>query len=485
MNVESLYNEAFDDAGNVRRAYKAFHSRTGHNPLCSSATIAAELTDAPLGDHYSILPIPLLLDDREYRDVLVTGLTQRALAFQALFFDLISGETKVFRHTSLPPDLYPLILEQEGIAMRDLAFWWKGKSREAVRFTYGPDLVRGPDGRWLILEDNFGCVGGVVDSQIVVERFLACTGARLHPSVENGSNLVRAVREFLARVDRTPASVDVLALLADQCSSSDPEAIRKRQVLERLGMRVFNATQLEGAEGRVLRIQDAGAIVNFSTAIQTHAWKLADNVFGECSVPLMMGPGIEALGNKAWLPFMDEVVAFYSSGEPILRAAESHVCRAMPADHADWVLKRSNGSQGREVFFLDRMSEAERQQLNARREAWGRPECAVLQRRVNASFVSSASDAPSCRFQVELRPFAFVIGEAQCVAGEHASGRAFRNTDGRGVGNMSQGARYLPVIREPTSLVGSESWTLDSDGSRDAQAHGALAGGAWGYQTRM
>jgi hypothetical protein len=121
------------------------------------------------------------------------------------------------------------------------------------------------------------------------------------------------------------------------------------------------------------------------------------------------------------------------------------------------VLKRSNGCQGGDVFFLGAMSEAERRQLNARVAGWGRPECGVLQRHVSASFVQAGGEVQSLMFQVELRPFAFVIGDSQCLVGDHASGRAFRNADGRRLGNMSHGACYLSVIREPTAFAAA-SW---------------------------
>ena len=408
-----------------------------------------------------------MLDDREYRNVIVAGARQRALALQALFFDLIRGETRVFRETSLPPDLFPAVLEQEGLAIADLAAWWEGHPREAVRFTYAPDLVRGPDRQWLILEDNLGCVGGVVDGELVVQRFLAGTGTRLHASVVSGANLARAVRDFLARVERTPRSVDVLAVLGDECSSNDPEALRKRQVLEELGMRVVSGSHANDAEPQGLRIRDVRAIVNFSTTSRTQAWDLAGDLFGRHHVPLMMAPGVAALGNKALLPFIDDIVAFYSAADPILRAAETRFCRTMPVDPSGWVLKRSNGCQGREVFFLDRLSEVERLQLGTRLEAWGAAAGAVLQRQVTGSFLSVGSETAPNRFQVELRPFVFVVGDSQCVVAEHASGRAFSNTDGRGVGNMSQGAYYLPVVREPTSPVDAQSWVGDGECSRN------------------
>ena len=143
----------------------------------------------------------------------------------------------------------------------------------------------------------------------------------------------------------------------------------------------------------------------------------------------------------------------------------------MPVDRSGWVLKRSNGRQGREVFFLNRLSEVEHLQLNTRLAEWGAAG-AVLQRRVTASFLSVGPEATSEGFQVELRPFVFAIGDSHCVVGDHASGRAFRNTDGRGVGNMSRGACYLAVVREPTSPV-------------DSGLHHVLARGTQGYPTRM
>jgi hypothetical protein len=136
--------------------------------------------------------------------------------------------------------------------------------------------------------------------------------------------------------------------------------------------------------------------------------------------------------------------------EPILRAAKTELCRAIPEDPSDWVLKKSNGCQGKEVFFLDEMSDVERLALEAGLSKWGASERAVLQRRVSASFLPVTPGAAWHRFQVELRPVVFVLGDSVLLVSEHPSARASSNLDGRGLGNMSQGAHYLSVIREPT-----------------------------------
>ncbi len=162
----------------------------------------------------------------------------------------------------------------------------------------------------------------------------------------------------------------------------------------------------------------------------------------------MMAPGVEVLGNKALLPYLDDIVTFYSREQPILRTATTALCESMPGDPSGWVFKKSNGCQGNEVFFLDEMSGSAQSQLEARLREWGRIG-AVLQRRVSASFLPISRETTWHRFQIELRPVAFVVGDGVCAVSEHASGRALSNLGGRGLGNISQGAHYLAVIREP------------------------------------
>ena len=101
------------------------------------------------------------------------------------------------------------------------------------------------------------------------------------------------------------------------------------------------------------------------------------------------------------------------------------------------------------MFFLENMTDVARARLVDNLSARGTAS-AVLQERVSASFVPvNFGHAPQL-YQIELRPLVFVLGDGVCVVGENASGRTFCVTNGFGAGNMSQGAQYLPVIREPT-----------------------------------
>jgi uncharacterized circularly permuted ATP-grasp superfamily protein len=427
MEIASGYNEAFDETGGMRAPYRAFRRRTGRDPFDPSPSSVAALSRQPLGDRYSILPIPLILDDSEYRESIARGVRQRALALQSLFWDIVCS-----RETPLPAGIIARILEQERTSVDELAGWWKDKSRGNVRFTYAPDLVRDADGRWCILEDNVGCVGGVVDSRLVVERFLVHTGTTLDSRIAVRADLVHAVHTFLADVGRTVASPDVLAIPGPEC---DPEARRKREVLGAAGLRL-----LDGVESS----RDVRAVVNFETT------ELTRELFGSGGAAVMTAPGIDILGNKLLLPFMDAIVSSYCGAEPVLRTAQTELYEGFPADPSGWILKKSNGCQGKEVFFLGELSDAERRRLETTVAAtWGGPEWAVLQRRVSASFLPVSPAAAWHRFQVELRPIGFVIGDGTCIVSDHASGRAFSNLSGRSLGNMSQGAHYIAVLREP------------------------------------
>ena len=433
MDTAAGYNEAFDENGSLRAPYRAFRNRTGRDPFQPAPETVAALARSPLGDRYTILPIPLILNDLEYRETIARGVRQRALALQSLFWDVVQS-----REPPLPAEVLQRSLEQEGTSARELAALWKGKTRAHVRFTYAPDLMRDPEGRWSIVEDNVGCVGGVVDSRLVVERFLAHTGTSLDARVTAAADLVRAVREFLEENPETPASDDVLVLADSDC---DPEARRKLQVLRAAGFRVVDGQELQRTHGA-----EIGAIVNFR--MTDHLREL----FGERGLPLMTAPGIDFLGNKLLLPFMDSLVAFYSGEEPVLRTARTELFQNLPDRQRQpgWILKKSSGCQGKEVIFLEDLNDAQWNALETTINGWGGPDWAVLQRRVCASFLPIARAIAWHWFQIELRPIVFVVGDRSCIVSDHPSGRALSNLDGRRLGNMSQGAHYVAVLREPS-----------------------------------
>jgi uncharacterized circularly permuted ATP-grasp superfamily protein len=435
------YNETFDDCGRLRAAYRAFAARTGRDDR--SPHLPDPCAPAAIGGRYPIAPVPLVLADAEHA-ALAKAVLQRGLALQRLFLDLVRGDAGVLRNIDVPEDVVDEILPPAGEARDAWTRVWRGKELEAVRFIYAPDLVRAPDGHWLVLEDNVGCVGGVVDANLVVERVCACLDVSLHPSVPRGSSFEQAVMAFLIRAGTTAAATTAAALLPRSITDHGSEEQRKAESLLRLGLRVL-PTATEDAED----VPALTALVNFESDVAAGA-RLLERLFDR-GCALMTAPGVGVLGHKAWLPFTDAIVSWYSGEAPLLRTASTEIFRELPADASDWVLKRGDGCQGQAVMFLDDLNAAARQELERRARGWGRAAGAVLQRRVKASVLPmrGAGDGTADAWQVELRPIVYVVGAATALVAECPSARAFVNLDGRGVGNMSRGAHYLAVIREP------------------------------------
>ena len=436
------YNEGFDGDGRVRAAYRAFEARTGRDLL--GPYLPTTSAPAAIGNRYPIVPVPLVLADLEYA-ALAQAVRQRALALQRLFLDLVRGDTAMLRSIGVPQDVVDEILGS-GVGAPDA--WmraWRDQDLEAVRFTYAPDLVRAPDGQWLVLEDNFGCVGGVVDADVVVERVCRCLDVSLHPSVPRGSSFERAIAAFLTRIGVAPTDTAAAALLPPASADPESEDHRKAEAILGLGLRVLPSTR-EEAE----RVPPLAALVNFESDVGAGTPGPIERLF-EQGCALMTAPGVGVLGHKAWLPFADAIVSWYRGEAPLLRTAATELFCGLPADSSDWVLKRGDGCQGQAVVFLDHLDPAARHELDRRARGWGPASGAVLQRRVEASVlpIRGGGDSPCNAWQVELRPVVYVVGAATALVAECPSARAFVNVDGRGVGNMSRGAHYLAVMREP------------------------------------
>lgn len=443
MDLTSRYNEVADASGRIRPAFAAFAARTGLDPRQPSPDTVRRLGHRPLGDDYTILPIPLVLDEAEYRAI-ASGVRQRALALQSLFHDLVNaGQVPPFG-ASHPRAVCAALLHAQGIDLDGLRRWWRGKPREQVRFAYAPDLLRGPDGAWVVLEDNVGCVGGLVDAPLVVDAYCACSGASTHPQTPRDVDLPHAIRAFLSRVNGSAEHLRVVALAGCQ---SDPEGPRRRQALVSQALEVMTDEELRQALPESADMRAIDAVVNFDGSMLRSGSARQPDASTPAEVQWMTAPGVELLGNKAFLPLTDAIIAQYSGTAPTLRTAPTTPYREMPGDPRGLVLKESRGRQGREVHFLDAMPSAEHAALAARLSSHAGAG-AVLQSYVAGSFVPVPSGESWAAHQVELRPIAWIVGDGTCLVADAFSGRGFVNRDGRTAGNMSRGASYIAVMRE-------------------------------------
>lgn len=464
------YEEALDDNGDLRPAYKALSRRLGWDPLHPPAAVVRDLRESPLGDDHQLVPVPLALADGEYRYEIRAGIAQRAYALQMFFADVILGRGQYLRSgTDLNPFLLGEILESVGTSLAAVRRWWSGHEPEEVRFVYAPDLVREPRGRWVVIEDNVGCVGGCADSHFVRETYGRATGLTDDGSLIDGDlrlpDFSYAVKQWLDRLGLTPSDQGVVALLSDGDALAAylpkrfREDERRKQLVRRLGVQVIEDAEFD----RLCQSPDARArlraVVNAGVPAKK-TWQLIHDVaFHQLHLPLLNSPGTLLLGHKAFLPFVEEMIRFYCGQDPILRSPPTRLLRdgLLPDDLDNWVLKTATGCQGDGVLVLKSLPPERIENIRTSvQRSWAKVPV-IAQRHVELSCLRVDELGNTNTYDVELRVLAYVIGWQHVFVGEHSIGKLVLTGSGTGGQTVFSGGAYLPVVREVTPTVASRN----------------------------
>ena len=439
--MQVAYDEMYDEAGGLRPAVAALQRRTPTcvdrpRPECLEALQATGETHG-----VSILPLPLVLADAEYRDVIAPGVEQRARMLQLLFHDLFAGSATILQEGPLDAAFIERLVAQHGWTVADVQAMWRGKQVADVRFVYGPDLVRSPKGEWLVLEDNIGCIGGVGTANVVLDAYVAASGAVVDPARPAGDDLSSAIAAFLDAAPDGPVVGFAGQAPASVVLEHDHETERKRATLARLGVRVVDLhDESLGADGAV-----PSAIVNLGGTLAAAMRTVVGPLCARRSIAMINGPGIGIVASKALLPFGAALIRHYLDEEPLLGSPPTELIDQLP-DARDGVVKRVDGCEGTEVYFLVDHQGPRRSQLARLVDSWG-PAGAVCQEQVEPSKLPVAGPGSWVWFRVELRPVTYVLGAERPHVSEVPMGRASLNL-GERRGNLTRGAHHLAVLRE-------------------------------------
>jgi hypothetical protein len=426
----------------------------GWDPVRPPDGVAVCFAGRPLGDDTPVVAVPLALDTDEYRRVIRDGVAQRARALQAFFGDVFLGPGRFLGGVfGLTAPLLDEILATEGTSRDELQTWWRGHDVSSVRFVYGPDLARDAAGRWTVLEDNVGCVGGCADSALITDAYLGATG--LTPQPARGPDLHVALHRWLGLMGLVPTAAGVVGLLSDSgwVHSCGPlvfaEDGRRRSLVEQLGVRVVADADIERLCGEPGALPPR-ALVNIGVPASEESWRfLRDVVFRRLRVPMLNAPGTSVLGNKALLPFVGDMIRHYCGEEPVLDTPATALLRdgVLPRDPARWVVKTAAGCQGSGVFVLRRLGEDRLTELaGALAGSW--PTLgAVAQHHVEMSHVPIRGEPHF----VEVRAIAYVVDWRQVVAPEQALVKVAPIHDPEVLNNLSRGGAYAPLLRVATT----------------------------------
>ena len=445
--AELPLNEMFDDAGNPRPEC----ARVVNYLMTIEPRRLVELGDRAhqMFEHMGVTfnhygdaqgaerifpfdPVPRIIPAPAWT-LIETGLIQRVRALNAFLAD-IYGEGMILKEGIVPRDLIIGSAQFRHAAMGI-------KPRDNLFVTVaGIDLVRGVDGRFLVLEDNVRTPSGV--SYVLQNRVIM---RRLFPE------LLRAMR--VRSVEHYPA--DLLASLKELAprGNADPEvAVLTPGVYNSAFFEhVFLSQQMgvELVEGRDLVCVDHQLFmktVHGLSRIDVLYRRVdddyldpvvfrPDSLLGVAGLTAAIRAGNVAIANaigtgvaddKAVFAYTPAMIRFYLGEEPILPIVETHLLRepdvcAMVLRNLDrFVIKPTGASGGYGVVIGPKASEAELDQARARimRDPAAYIAQPVVQLSVHPTLTQVSGAGPRLEPRhVDLRPFVLMGTRPRVLAG--------------------------------------------------------------------
>jgi uncharacterized circularly permuted ATP-grasp superfamily protein len=410
-----------------------------------------------------ILPfdiIPRVIEAGEW-DGIERGVIQRVSALN-LFLRDIYHDQKILKDGVVPAEL---VLGNDNYRAE-----MQGYEPPCGTYVHvaGVDLIRGGDGRFLVLEDNARTPSGV--SYVVENRHLM---QRAFPDLFDGFN-VRPVSDYGARLHEKLCEVSA-------GETEDPQVAL-------LSPGVFNSAYFEHiflaremgvplVEGRDLVVDADRVYMKTIEGLQRVdvIYRRIDDDFidSECFNPdsLLGVPGIvravtagnltlaNAIGtgvadDKAVYAYMPRIIRYYLGEDPILPNVETHICREPDAlrytlDNLDkLVVKPVGSSGGYGIVIGPKASRAELEACAA--EVRADPANFISQPMIDLSVSPTLTDGGAVPRHVDLRPFA-VTGRETWVLPGGLTRVALR--PGSIIVNSSQGGGT------------KDTWVLDGDAS--------------------
>ena len=397
------------------------------------------------------------------------GLIQRVQAINAFLSD-VYGDQRIL---------------DEGLVPRDFVLGAKGYLSEmrGVRppggvyvHIAGIDLIQGPDGEFLVLEDNARTPSGV--SYVLENRSVM---KKVFPRVFAESN-VRSVEEYPLRLVEALSSVSPSAGDQEGVAVLTPGAYNSAYFEHSFLARRMGVPLVEGRDLFV----DGDRVY----AKTTHGPRRIDVIYRRIDDPfldpetfrkdsLLGVPGLvgayakgnvalaNAIGNgvaddKGIYPFVPDMIRFYLSEEPILGQVRTYVCardddrRFVQENLASLVVKSVNEAGGYGMLIGPQASRSELADFRARIDA--EPRNFIAQPRIELSTCPTWTRKGIAPRRVDLRPYVLTGTNGTWVMPGGLTRVAL--VEGSYVVNSSQGGGS------------KDTWVLRAGGSADARGEG-------------
>ncbi|SFO74074.1 Uncharacterized conserved protein, circularly permuted ATPgrasp superfamily [Geodermatophilus dictyosporus] len=438
---QGLDEALLPDGGDRPHAAAALAAVRAYGPGALAADVARAVAGlgmehGPAGEAhlFTVDPVPRVLERAEWAEV-AAGLTQRLRALEAFVADA-HGPRESVRAGVVPAE----VVDTNRYLAPGLPTprRWIGMA--------GPDLVRGADGRLVVLEDN------VRTPSLLAFALAARDLVAPRLGVEPGPVPVRAAaRDAMVRMlaAATDLPDPVVAVLGDGPRSSVPWEIDRFG--EMVGAPVVLPSQLT-ARGEDLLLPD-GRRVDLLWRRTSEERLTGDdgrpNELGEVLLPALRAGTVTVVNafgtgvadDKRTFPYVEDLVRFFLDEEPRLRSQPAYdlgdpaQCRAALDRLPELVLKPRSGSGGWGVLIGPRADAAQLER--ARAAVLAAPGEWIAQEPVALSTHPTVVGGALVPRHVDYRPYAFCTGDGTTVLPGGLTRVSL--TEGELVVNASQG----------------------------------------------
>jgi uncharacterized circularly permuted ATP-grasp superfamily protein len=438
--ARTFYDEMYDASGAVRPHYQAFSRWLADTP---DELLAQRRREADLLFHRAGITFTLYGDDQG---------TERLIPFDIIPRSIPAGEWRMVERCCIQrvqalnmflADLYhdqhiikagiipaEQVLANEGyqIAMQGLNL-----HRDLYAHIAGVDLVRDGDGSYYVLEDNLRTPSGVSymleDRKMMMRLFPELFAAQRVAPIDHYPNLLLDTLKSSSPLDNP----NVVVLTPGRFNSAYFEhAFLARE----MGVELVEGADLFVRDDKLFMRTTAGAKqvdVVYRRLDDAFLDPLAFNPDSMLGVPgllacyrsgnvvLANAIGTGVADDKSIYPYVDEMIRFYLTEEPILKNVPTWQCRK-PADLShvlanlgDLVVKETQGSGGYGMLVGPAASKAEIENFRARLIA--KPEAYIAQPTLCLSTCPTFVERGIAPRHIDLRPFVLSGKETRIVPG--------------------------------------------------------------------
>ncbi|MBJ2347552.1 MULTISPECIES: circularly permuted type 2 ATP-grasp protein [Pseudomonas] len=436
----AFFNEMYDAKGDCRPHYQAFSRWLADTPLelleqrrreADLLFHRAGITFTLYGDEQGterLIPfdiIPRSIKASEWQ-IVERGCIQRVQALNMFLADIYHGQ-RILKEGIIPAEQ---VLANEGyqIAMQGLDL-----HRGIYAHIAGVDLVRDGDGSYYVLEDNLRTPSGVSymleDRKMMMRLFPELFAAQRVAPIDHYPNLLLDTLKSSSPLDNPTAVV----LTPGRFNSAYFEhAFLARE----MGVELVEGADLFVRDDHVYMRTTAGpkqVDVIYRRLDDAYLDPLSFNpdsmlgvpgliaVYRAGNVVLANAVGTGVADDKSIYPYVDEMIRFYLTEEPILKNVPTWQCRKpqdlshVLANLPDLVVKETQGSGGYGMLVGPAATKAEIEDFRARLKA--RPEAYIAQPTLSLSTCPTFVESGIAPRHIDLRPFVLSGKETRLVPG--------------------------------------------------------------------